>query len=396
MESKINKYFLKEFLSYFIVVLFSVISVVWIAQAVNFLDLVVEDGHAIGVYFSYSLLSIPKIVTRLIPICFLVSLGLTIIKLEKDNELIVFWTSGLSKMKVVNFIFFISVIVMLFQLIMANTISPTSLNLSRAVLKNSSLEFFPTLIREKQFNDTVEDVTFFVEKKSADGSFENIFIRDHNKILSDTNQKSSTIFAKSGFIRQNENSRHLVLYDGTIQKEKVSGKINFLKFDKTVLNIKDLAGKTITQPKIQEDSSLRLLICSYGYNIFSSIPIEKFKSYSFKKFLKREVVKNDHNCKIGNKDTLIELNRRFGMPLYIPVLGLIGSFLLTTRHQNKTFDFFKFIFFFLGFIILILAEISIRYSSIDHYKLLYYLIPFLFMPIIYFILLKNFKHEGLK
>ena len=224
MESKINKYFLKEFLSYFIVVLFSVISVVWIAQAVNFLDLVVEDGHAIGVYFSYSLLSIPKIVTRLIPICFLVSLGLTIIKLEKDNELIVFWTSGLSKMKVVNFIFFISVIVMLFQLIMANTISPTSLNLSRAVLKNSSLEFFPTLIREKQFNDTVEDVTFFVEKKSADGSFENIFIRDHNKILSDTNQKSSTIFAKSGFIRQNENSRHLVLYDGTIQKEKVSGK----------------------------------------------------------------------------------------------------------------------------------------------------------------------------
>ena len=118
MESKINKYFLKEFLSYFIVVLFSVISVVWIAQAVNFLDLVVEDGHAIGVYFSYSLLSIPKIVTRLIPICFLVSLGLTIIKLEKDNELIVFWTSGLSKMKVVNFIFFISVIVMLFQLIM--------------------------------------------------------------------------------------------------------------------------------------------------------------------------------------------------------------------------------------------------------------------------------------
>ena len=108
------------------------------------------------------------------------------------------------------------------------------------------------------------------------------------------------------------------------------------------------------------------------------------------------MVKNDHNCKIGNKDTLIELNRRFGMPLYIPVLGLIGSFLLTTRHQNKTFDFFKFIFFFLGLVILILAEISIRYSSIDQYKLLYYLIPFLFMPIIYFILLKNFKHEGLK
>ena len=49
---------------------------------------------------------------------------------------------------------------------------------TRAILKNSSLDFFPSLIKEKQFNDTVEDVTFFVEKKSADGSFENIFIRD--------------------------------------------------------------------------------------------------------------------------------------------------------------------------------------------------------------------------
>ena len=396
MESKINKYFLKEFLHYFIIVLFSVISVVWIAQAVNFLDLVVEDGHAIAVYFSYSILSIPKILTRLIPICFLVSLVLTIIKLEKDNELIVFWTSGLSKIKMVNFIFIISLIIMSFQLFMANTISPTSLNLSRTVLKNSSLEFFPTLIKEKQFNDTIEDVTFFVEKKSVDGSFENIFIRDHNKILSDTNQKSSTIFAKSGYILQNENSRHLVLYDGTIQKEKVSGKINFLKFDKTVLNIKNLAGKTIIQPKIQEDSSLRLLICSYGYDIFSSIPLEKFKSYSFKKFLKREVVKNDHNCKIGNKDTIIELNRRFGMPLYIPVLGLLGSFLLTTRQQSKAFDLYKFIFFFFGFVVLILAEISTRYSGIDQYRIYYYLIPFLSIPFIYLILLKNFKQEGMR
>ena len=309
MKSKINKYFFKEFAYYFTVVLFSLISIVWIVQAVNFLDLIIEDGHALGIYFSYSLLSLPKIVTRLIPFCFLIAIILTILKLEKDNELIVFWASGLNKIKIVNLIFSISMLVMIIQLVMANTLSPLSLNLSRTILKHSTLDIFPSRIKEKQFNDTVEDVTFFVEKKSADGSFENIFIRDHGKILSDANSKSSSIFAKSGFLQQAQNSRYLVLYNGTIQKENLNGKINFIKFDKTTLNLKDLVGKTITQPKIQEDSSLRLFLCSSGYDFYSSFLTTKFTPIylrkNLKNYLENKVIKNEHNCSVLNKDFVI-------------------------------------------------------------------------------------------
>ena len=395
MKSKINKYFFKEFLYYFIVVLFSLISVVWIVQAVNFLDLIIEDGHALGVYFSYSLLTLPKIITRLFPFCFLIAVILTILKLEKDNELIVFWTSGLNKIKIVNFIFLISVLVMLVQLLMANTLSPTSLNMSRSILKNSSLDFFPSLIKEKQFNDTVEDVTFFVEKKSADGSFENIFIRDHGKILSDQNTKSSSIFAKTGFIQQNQSSRYLILYNGTIQKESNNGKINFLKFDKTTLNIKDLVGKTITQPKIQENTTLRLFLCSTGFDPDSAIQTSNLRLVYLKNYLKNKVIKNSHNCSTNNKNITIELNRRFGMPLYIPILALISSFLLSSRKEHKMNNYYKYIYFLIGFFILMFAEISIRYSGLENYRLLYYLLPILSIPIIYLFLLKNFKYENI-
>jgi len=395
MKSKINKYFFKEFLYYFIVVLFSLISVVWIVQAVNFLDLIIEDGHALGVYFSYSLLTLPKIITRLFPFCFLIAVILTILKLEKDNELIVFWTSGLNKIKIVNFIFLISVLVMLVQLLMANTLSPTSLNMSRSILKNSSLDFFPSLIKEKQFNDTVEDVTFFVEKKSADGSFENIFIRDHGKILSDQNTKSSSIFAKTGFIQQNQSSRYLILYNGTIQKESNNGKINFLKFDKTTLNIKDLVGKTITQPKIQENTTLRLFLCSTGFDPDSAIQTSNLRLVYLKNYLKNKVIKNSHNCSTNNKNITIELNRRFGMPLYIPILALISCFLLSSRKEHKMNNYYKYIYFLIGFFILMFAEISIRYSGLENYRLLYYLLPILSIPIIYLFLLKNFKYENI-
>jgi len=385
MKSKINKYFFQEFLRYFSIVLFALVSIIWISQAVNFLDLVIEDGHTFSIYFYYTLLSIPKIITKLMPFSFLTALILTILKLEKDNELIVLWTSGLNKIRIVNLIFIISILALIIQLTLASTITPSTLNLSRSMLKDSTLEFFPSLIKEKQFNDTVQDVTFFIEKKSNDGSIKNIFIRDKNKIMRDDSQKSSTIIAKSGFLKQTQDERYLILFNGSIQKENLSGKLNFINFEKIILSLDDLTTKSITQPKIQETSSFELIKCVLNNDIFNYINYEiKDKGNKF------ECEKNN------NKNTIIELNRRFGMPLYIPILALIGSFLLSSRQEHKMSGLYNFIYPLIGFFILVFAEISIRYSYKTLYTFLYYSIPIFSLPIVYFILIKTFKYENLK
>ena len=74
LSNKIYRHFFLELSKYFFLVLFTFSTIVWAVQAVNFLDLIVEDGHALKVYFSYSILTIPKTTTRLIPFCFLISL----------------------------------------------------------------------------------------------------------------------------------------------------------------------------------------------------------------------------------------------------------------------------------------------------------------------------------
>ena len=83
------------------------------------------------------------------------------------------------------------------------------------------------------------------------------------------------------------------------------------------------------------------------------------------------------------------------MPFYIPILALIGSFLLSSRKESKISNFNKFIFFFIGVSVLIFAEISVRYSWGILYTYLYYSIPILLVPLIYIILLKTFKYENL-
>ena len=84
MKNRIYKYFYYEFIGYFTVILFALTAIIWTLQAVNFLDLVTQDGHAFKVYLFYSLLTLPKVFTKLIPFTFLLALILTIIKFEKD------------------------------------------------------------------------------------------------------------------------------------------------------------------------------------------------------------------------------------------------------------------------------------------------------------------------
>ena len=81
MNKTIYKYLFYEFIKYFTATLFALAAIVWTIQAVNFLDLITEDGHAFSVYFYYSLLTLSKVLTKLIPFCFLISTVLTILKL---------------------------------------------------------------------------------------------------------------------------------------------------------------------------------------------------------------------------------------------------------------------------------------------------------------------------
>ena len=373
MKKTIYKYIFYEFTRYFAITLFALAAIVWSVQAVNFLDLVTEDGHAFKIYFSYSLLTFSKVFTKLIPFSFLISATLTILKLEKDNELIILWTSGLNKIFIVNHLIYISLLVMFLQLILTSAVNPTLLNESRILLKNSKLEFVSSMFKEKQFNDTVEGLTIFIEKKTDDQVFKNVFIRDEGAILSSVGTKSSSIFAKSGYVSKDKKS--LILFDGNIQKLNIDGKINIVKFEKTFLNIAGISTKSITEQKIQETSTIQILRCLQNKNVIL------------------------HNCNPTKKtrmDTKIEINKRFGMPFYIPLLALICCFLLDSRRDRKIYNLNKYICFFVGFIILVAAEISVRYSGISwNHTAMYYLIPAGMMPLLYFILIRKFKYENL-
>ena len=373
MKNKIYRYFFSEFIRYFAVTLFALTSIIWTIQAVNFLDLVTDDGHAFRIYLFYSFLTIPKIITKLIPFSFLIASILTILKLEKDNELIILWTSGLNKIRIVNLIFYISLIIMLFQLLMSTFITPETLNISRKLLKNSELQFVSSLLKEKQFNDTLKGLTIFVDKKNDDGTYENIFIRDEGKLLTQVSSGSSTIFAKSGYV--NEDEKSLILFNGNIQRTEPDKSVSIVKFEKTSLNLSGLSTKSISEPKMQETATMLIINCIKNKNLIF-----------------HNCVRNEENL----RESIIEINKRFGMPILIPLISLITCFLLSSRKDKKRFVLNKYILFFIGFVILVSSEIAVRYSGNSwNHTAIYYLLPIGLLPFVYFFLIRAFKYENL-
>ena len=248
------------------------------------------------------------------------------------------------------------------------------LNLSRNIIKNSQLQFVPTLMKEKRFNDSVEDLTIFIEEKSKSGKYKNVFIRDEGKLLSGVDTESSTIFAKYGSLGDNE--RSLILFNGNIQKLDRNGNVNIVKFEKTILNLSNLTTKSITEPKIQETSTLKIFYCMQNIN-----------------------TKATHNCGADRKslmDNKIEFNKRFGMPTYIPLIALVCTFLLASRRDKKIYYYNKYIYFFTCFVILALSEILVRYSGISwNHTTTYYFLPIILLILSFFVLIRKFKYENL-
>ena len=94
---------------FFIFCSFTLTLIVWILQAVNFLDIVSEDGHSLATYFKYSLLNIPKIFNKLLLLSFFLSLFYILNLYEDKNQLVIYWINGINKFEFLKKLIFLYV-----------------------------------------------------------------------------------------------------------------------------------------------------------------------------------------------------------------------------------------------------------------------------------------------
>ena len=367
MKKIIFRKLLADCLIFFFLTLFGISIIIWVFQAVNFLDIMIEDGRNYNVYFIYTLLNFPKIISRVLPFALFFSFSYTFIKYEANNELIIFWNHGVSKISVVNFFFWISILIMLVQILLLSIVVPKSQELARSKLRSSDIDYFEGLIKPKKFNDTIKGLTIFAEDKINNEEFKNIYIKKNDK------KKGFQItFAKKGIFEFKGNKRVLVLYDGQTLTQSGENITNF-NFSRSDFGLTNMDSHLVTHKKIQEQSTESLIQCmQYVFGI---------KNY--------KVINCDKN---NPRNIYKELFKRLISPFYLPVLILISLLLILTSKENLKYNKNKFLIFFLGFGIIVLSESSLGYIAnnlIKNFSLV--ILPIILTLIIYLIFIYKLK-----
>jgi len=375
LKNKIYKYLWNEIFKSFITILLTFTAIAWVVRAVNFLDLMVEDGYSASIYINYSLLNISTIMTRFVPLAFLLSLIFSIIKFEKQQEFLILWTSGIVKTKIVNVFLLVALVVASFQLVLGVFVNPYLLDKSRFMLKNNEGLQINSVLKSNEFIDSFKSITFYIDKKSPNNELLNIFIKDVGKNLNLISEeanvtKNSTIIAEKGIVTNGK----LVLFNGIIQTLNKKNEIKNIQFKKNELSLDGLTIRTITQPKIQETSTMSLFKCLYVPKNNLNLSKCSVKNY------RGEVVQN--------------LSRRFGPAFYIPLISVIVSFLLIYKKEKK-FNFLKkYLLFSLSFLILVFAEIILKYTGFFQVIVVsYFILPLIVFTFFYIYLIKKISYE---
>ena len=360
-----------DIFSFFLLSSLAITLIVWVIQGVNLLDIVTEKGHAINVYFFYTLLNIPKIFSKILIFTYFITLFVIISRYEDNNEILVFWTNGIKKISFINFIGKFSILFVLLQLALSLMIVPHTQNMAQSFLKNSSMEFFPKLIEEKKFSNVMQNLTIFVEERKDNGDLNGIYIKE--KI---NNNEYKIIISSRGKIIQDEYGFSFKLLDGKITNINNTESFN-LGFKETIYKLSDLDTKTRKSTKISETKSSILFYC-------------------FEKFIEN---RKDKKLRCGKSDFLIkdiyeELFKRIINPIYIVILSLISSLIILKSKTGNIQSYYKLILFFLGFIIIIFSELSYKFipSSLN-FEIILLLLPIIIIFLFYLLILIKTKFK---
>ena len=374
MKKILFRKLLSDYLSFFFITIICTSIVIWVFQAVNYLDIMIEDGRDYLVYLNFTLLNFPKILSKVFSFSLFFSLFYVTIKSELNNELIIYWNFGVHKIEVVNFILKVSFILMIIQIILTAFVVPKSQDLARSFLRSSSINFFDNFIKPKKFNDTIKGVTIYSDKKDQNGDLINLYLKREIK----PNEFQIT-YAKKGNFKQIGNSPILVLNEGatiTIKNDDVTN----ISFSKSDFSLADIDTNTTTYKKTQEISSQNLIIC-----------IKNFYQLEKKMFEKK--VKDIENCSYENIQNIIkEFYKRFLIPFYIPLLTLVALLLITTSKENLNYNKLRVATFSLGLIIIIFSETTISFiSKISIYDIGIMIIPLILISFLYLFFFRQFN-----
>ncbi|NBX03776.1 MAG: LPS export ABC transporter permease LptF [Alphaproteobacteria bacterium] len=241
-----SKYIARQLVHSTLLITFSLTSIVWLTQALRFIDFIVNQGVSIAVFVKLTLLLVPSLILMILPPALFCAILFSYNKLKTDSELLVMQAVGLSKWRLAVPALQVAAVITVIGYAIALYILPVSYREFRDMQSFLRNNYVSILLQEGVFSNPVEGLTVFTRERDKDGTMRGILVQDNRQ-----RDQPVTMMAEEGKLVQTAQGPRFLLTRGNRQEMR-DGKFSFLDFQAYTLDIslytKD-AGKRIVDPQ---------------------------------------------------------------------------------------------------------------------------------------------------
>jgi len=314
MNTIINRYLLREISFPFFMTLLVFTFVLIIGKILQIMDLMVNKGVPFTSILKMILYTMHAFLIFTIPISLLIAVLIGLGRLSGDNEITVMKSSGISLYQILRPVVFFALAAFLFSLTMG-LLAPYSNFAMKNLLFDIVKRKASIGIKEKVFNDDFKGLVIYADRIPVDGDFmEGVMVNDSRLV-----REPTTIIAPKGYLISDHKSMKVILRleRGSIHAVesglKTYKKTDFGSYD-VLLDMGTALSETAkSTSKGSVDMTVRELLNNIRKGGFDEA---------------------------ARRDMIIELNKKFSIPVSCIVFAVIGIPLgIVSRRSGKSRGF---------------------------------------------------------
>lgn len=209
---RFDRYVLSQLIVVFGFFALVLVSVYWVNKAVTLFDQLVSDGHTVGVVMEFTALSLPAVVTIVLPMAAFAAAVYVTNRMSGDSELTVVQATGYSPWRLARPVLIFGILVALMLSVLTHLLVPKSMEQLRIREKALSGSVSARLLRDGVFLHPIDGVTFYIRDITTEGELRDVVLSDRR-----SPERELTYTSARAYLLRDAEGPKLVMLSGMAQ-----------------------------------------------------------------------------------------------------------------------------------------------------------------------------------
>ncbi len=282
-----------------LIVALSLTSIVWLLQALRFVDYIVNRGVSVWTFLHLTALLLPQLLVMIVPVAVMVATLFVYSRLIQDSEMVVMFSAGLGPKQLARPLFVVGGGLVLLAYFFSLVLLPNSYAQFKDLQGFLRNNFTALLLQEEVFNSPMDGLTVYVHERNERGELKGILVHDSRQ-----KGEAVTMMARQAILTQTPTGPRFILEDGNRQELR-NGRLSLLHFERYPLDIAFYTEKAGERPRKADEMGMAELLSQHG------------------------VSQEDHTRRLA------EFNNRLSWPFLSLALGVLSLGLLLRGEFNR-------------------------------------------------------------